>query len=97
MSELPFEWDPFKAEINRQKHGITFEEAMTVFDDPLAALFDDEAHATYETREVIIGHSFQTSLLLVSFTERDGSVRIISARRATAREREDYESGTTSG
>jgi len=44
MSELPFEWDPFKAEINRQKHGITFEEAMAVFDDLLAALFDDEAH-----------------------------------------------------
>lgn len=77
MSDLPFEWDPFKAEINKQKHGISFEEAMTVFDDPLAVIFDDEAHSTYETREILIGHSLQNNLLLVSFTERDGNIRIM--------------------
>jgi hypothetical protein len=97
MSELPVEWNPFKAELNRQKHGVTFEEATTVFDDPLAAIFDDEAHSLDEIREIIIGYSLQNNLLLVSFTERDGRIRIISARRATAREQRDYESGTTSG
>jgi uncharacterized protein len=96
MSELPFEWDPIKAEINRQKHGVSFEEAETVFDDPLAVIFDDEAHSTYETREIIVGHSLQNNLLFVCFTERDGTIRIISARRATVRERKDYESGTSS-
>lgn len=97
MSDLAFEWDPIKAEINRQKHGITFEEASTVFDDPLAAIFDDEAHSIFEPREIIIGHSVYNNLLIVSFIERDGSIRIISARRTTGRERRDYESGTTPG
>jgi uncharacterized DUF497 family protein len=94
MSELSFEWDPIKAEINKQKHGISFEEAETVFDDPLAVLFDDEVHSIYEPREIIIGHSIHQQLVFVCFTERDGSIRIISARRATPREQHDYESGT---
>jgi hypothetical protein len=94
MSELSFEWDPIKAEINKQKHGISFEEAETVFDDPLAALFDDDVHSIYEPREIIIGHSIHQQLVFVCFTERDGSIRIISARRATPREQHDYESGT---
>ena len=68
-----------------------FEEAATVFADPLAAIFDDEAHSVAEQREIIIGHSAETRLLLVSFTERAGAIRIISARRATKRERQDYE------
>ncbi len=55
MSDFLFEWDPFKEKINRQKHGVSFEEASTVFDDPLAVIFDDEAHSTYEHREIIIG------------------------------------------
>lgn len=97
MSELSFEWDPFKAEVNKQKHAITFEEASTVFDNPLAVIFDDETHSIHETREIIIGHSLQNNLLLVSFTERDGTIRIISARRATTREQRDYESGTLPG
>jgi hypothetical protein len=97
MSELPFEWDPFKAELNRQKHGIAFDEATTVFYNPLAVIFDDEAHSIDEPREIIVGHSLQHNLLFVSFTERDGTVRIISARRATAREQRDYESGTITG
>jgi len=97
MSEPPFEWQPNKAERNKQKHGVTLEEAATVFDDPLAVIFDDGAHSIDELREIIVGHSLQNRLLLVSFTERMGSIRIISARRATARERRDYESGTLPG
>jgi uncharacterized protein len=95
MSNLEFEWDSVKAEVNRQKHGVTFEEASTVFDDPLAVIFDDEEHSLHETREIIVGHSLQERLLFVCFIERDGSIRIISARRATPREQRDYESGTS--
>jgi uncharacterized DUF497 family protein len=95
MNHLEFEWDPTKAELNRQKHHITFDEASTVFDDPLAVIFDDEEHSLYETREIIVGHSAQQRLLFVCFTEREGRIRIISARRATGREQHDYESGTS--
>lgn len=84
---LHFEWDPTKASANERKHGVTFEDAATVFADPLAAIFDDEDHSEDETREIIIGHSATQVLLVVSFTERDGVIRIISARRATKRER----------
>jgi uncharacterized DUF497 family protein len=88
---IEFEWDAQKAETNRTKHGVSFEEAATVFGDPLAAIFDDETHSADEQREIIIGHSDQNRLLLVSFTERAERIRIISARRATKRERRDYE------
>jgi uncharacterized DUF497 family protein len=88
---LEFEWDEDKAASNEKKHGVTFEEAATVFADPFAAIFDDEAHSEEEQREVIIGHSAKDRLILVSFTERAGAIRIISARRATKRERRDYE------
>lgn len=97
MSNLDFEWDPMKAELNRLKHNVTFEEVTTVFSDPLAVIFDDEAHSLYEPREIIVGHSTENSLLFVCFTERDGTIRIISARKATAREQRDYESGTSAG
>jgi uncharacterized DUF497 family protein len=88
---VEFEWDEDKAASNQKKHRVTFEEAATVFADPLAAIFDDEAHSEEEQREIIIGHSDENRLLLVSFTERAGAVRIISARRATKKERQDYE------
>jgi uncharacterized protein len=88
---LEFEWDEDKATSNRQKHRVSFAEAATVFADPLAVIFDDEAHSAEEQREIIIGHSAENHLLLVSFTERAGAIRIISARRATKRERRDYE------
>lgn len=88
---LEFEWDEHKAATNHKKHRVTFGEAATVFADPLAAIFDDEAHSAEERREIIVGHSADQRLLLVSFTERAGVIRIISARRATKREREDYE------
>jgi uncharacterized DUF497 family protein len=77
---------------NVRKHGVSFEEAQTVFYDPLASIFEDEVHSALEKRELIIGHSSKGRLLLVSFTERAHLVvRIISARRATKRERSDYE------
>jgi uncharacterized DUF497 family protein len=88
---VEFEWDGAKASSNRAKHGISFEEALTVFDDPLAAIFDDEEHSDRETREILIGHSDQHRLIVVCFTERSERVRIISARPATRRERDDYE------
>jgi uncharacterized DUF497 family protein len=87
-----FEWDDRKATSNLTKHRVSFEEASTVFTNPLAALFDDEAHSTAELREVIIGHSAQGRLLVVIFTERaERVIRIISARQATKREQQDYE------
>jgi uncharacterized protein len=87
-------WDERKATTNREKHGVTFDEACTVFDDPHAVIFDDPMHSNNEWREIIIGHSNYGRLLFVSFTERVDHVRIISARGATARERRDYEQGT---
>ena len=71
--------------------GVTFEEALTVFLDPLARIFDDEDHSTEEAREIIIGHSMNQRLLLVCSTARGTSIRIFSARQATGRERQDYE------
>ena len=88
---LEFEWDKDKASSNEKKHQVTFEEAATVFADPLAAIFDDVVHSEEEQREIIIGHSAENRLLLVCFTERAGAIRIISARRATKREHKDYE------
>ena len=87
-----FEWDPQKASANLRKHGISFDEASTVFNDPLAAIFDDEDHSEGEIREIIIGHSIKNDLMVVCFTERaKGIVRIFSARLATRKERKDYE------
>ncbi len=88
---MKFEWDQSKAASNLKKHGVSFEEAKTVFGNPLAVIFDDEAHSVDEQREIIIGHSRQNRLLLIAFTERSGNIRIISARLATRNEREDYE------
>lgn len=86
-----FEWDVNKATANETKHNVSFAEAATVFRDPIAAIFDDEAHSNEERREFIIGHSDRNHLLLVCFSERDDAIRIISARQATRRERRDYE------
>lgn len=88
---MEFDWDPQKAERNRQKHGVSFEEAETVFVDPLAVIFDDEWHSHNEEREIIIGLSNHNRLLLVCFTERPNTIRIISARETTSKERQDYE------
>ena len=88
---LRFEWDPKKAEANQTKHHVSFEEALTVFADPLARIFPDEEHSVAESREIIIGHSDSNQLILVNFTGIDDRVRIFSARKATRRERKDYE------
>lgn len=89
--DLQFEWDKAKAAANANKHRVTFDEAASVFADSTAKIFWDERHSEDEVREIIIGHSDKNRLLLVSFTEREDRIRIISARRATPIEREDYE------
>ncbi|HEX8695180.1 MAG TPA: BrnT family toxin [Longimicrobium sp.] len=86
-----FEWDPEKAESNLQKHGVSFEEATTVFGDPLALIMPDPRHSQAETRYILLGLSHRYRLLVVAHTERTGSVRIISARLATRSERKAYE------
>jgi len=88
---LHFEWGDNKARLNLRSHGIGFDEAATVFVDPLARIFDDETHSLEELREIVIGHSSEDRLLLVCFTERGDVIRIISARKATRKERNDYE------
>jgi uncharacterized protein len=88
---LEFEWDASKARVNARKHAVTFAEGLSVFRDPLARLFDDPEHSGAERRELIIGHSADQRLLVVAFVERAGRIRLISARPATTREREDYE------
>ena len=93
---VEFEWDAVKAETNVKKHGVAFDEALAVFADPLARIFDDPDHSVGESREIIVGHSTRRRLLIVGFTERDGKTRIINARAATKRERHDYEQNTES-
>ncbi len=92
---MEFEWNESKAGSNLQNHGVTFDEAKTVFDDSLASIFDDVWHSIDERRELIIGMSNQAKLLVVSFTERaDGVIRIISARMATSMEIRNHERAT---
>ncbi len=88
---MRFEWDRKKAAENRKKHGVPFEEAITVFYDPLAATVDDPDHSVDEERFITVGYSARERLLVVSHTEREGTVRIISARRATVYERRRHE------
>jgi uncharacterized DUF497 family protein len=89
---MEFEWDKAKASANLKKHKVSFDEASTVFSNPLARIFHDKEHSAAERREIIIGHSIINRLLLVCFTERDENlIRIFSARQATNNERQDYE------
>ncbi len=88
---LEFEWDSKKAKANQDNHGMDFEEALTIFADPPARIFDDEEHSEEEPREIIIGQSAKRRLILVCFTVRGSRIRIISARKATRLERKDYE------
>jgi len=86
-----FEWDDRKAGTNQRKHGVDFQEALSVFSDPLARIFVDDDHLADELHEIIIGRSSQRRLLLVCFTERGiDRVRLISARVATRKEQRDY-------
>jgi hypothetical protein len=89
-----FEWDPKKAESNEVKHGISFPEAASVFLDPTAWTFPDPDHSIGEERFITMGQSINVELVLVAHVELEGDkIRIISARRATKRERHDYENG----
>ena len=93
---LEFEWDSKKGKANLFKHRISFHEALTVFRDPLAWIFDDEDHSIEEKREIIIGQSAKGKLLLVCFIAQTERVRIFSARKVTRRERGDYEENAKS-
>ena len=86
-----FEWDPRKAKTNFEKHGITFDEASIVFKDTLSLTIEDPLHSYDEERLVLIGMSSKNRLLVVVHTEREESIRIISARKAVKRERKYYE------
>ncbi|MBZ4220516.1 MAG: BrnT family toxin [Chlorobium sp.] len=89
---LSFEWDHQKALSNEQKHGISFDEASTVFGDSLSLTLHDPLHSENEDRFVIIGTSYKNRMLIVVHTERGNKIRIISARKATKNERSQYES-----
>jgi len=85
-----YEWDDAKAEINKQKHSVSFREAVTVFDDPLSELLDDSQHSDQEERQILMGESDARRLLVLCFTERPNATRIISARLATKGEAKRY-------
>jgi uncharacterized DUF497 family protein len=88
---MEFEWDPIKAKVNLKKHGVSFLEASTIFGDPFEVMIPDPGHSSPEARFLSLGNSASARLLVVSYTEREAAIRIISAREATARERRQYE------
>jgi len=88
---MQFEWDREKEKRNRRKHRVSFDEAVTVFYDPLSATFDDPDHSFGEHRLITIGFSSHDRLVVVSHTERGNAIRIVSARPATAQERKRHE------
>ncbi|MBI5800702.1 MAG: BrnT family toxin [Verrucomicrobia bacterium] len=88
---LDFEWDQAKASANLRKHGVSFEEAATVFADELSLAIPDPDHSRVEERFILLGTSYRGKMLVVVHTERGDSVRIISARPARRRERQQYE------
>jgi len=90
---MKFEWDPKKATANVKKHGVTFQEAATIFGDPLAITFDDPDHSMSENRYITFGLSLQKRLIVVSHTERIDRTRIINARLMDRKERRIYEEG----
>jgi uncharacterized DUF497 family protein len=90
---MEFEWDEDKADGNRKKHGVSFEEASTVFEDPLTLTGYDPDHSTEEDRFITVGLSVDGRNIVVSHTDRDSAIRIISARPASRREVKDYEDG----
>jgi uncharacterized protein len=84
---MELDWDPSKAKINVRKHGVTFEAAATVFDDPLATYYEDPDHSITERRYLTIGTSAKGRLIHIAFADRAGRIRIIQARRLTRNER----------
>jgi uncharacterized protein len=92
---MRFEWDPNKAALNEEKHGVRFVEASTVFDDAKAMIIYDPDHSMVERREIIIGTSDSHRILFISFTQRLEVIRLISARQADKGERKLYENNQT--
>jgi len=90
---IEFEWDQNKASSNFTKHGVSFDEAKSVFADPLYVDLHDPDHSYNEHRYIIVGQSHNNRLLLVAYAERGNTIRLISAREATRRERKVYEEG----
>ena len=90
---MQFEWDENKARQNLSKHGVSFEEAKTIFDDPLYIDFYDPDHSDNEQRYLIVGQSNRGRILILSYTERVNRMRLISAREVTPKERKAYEQG----
>ncbi len=90
---MKIEWNPLKAKLNIKKHGITFEEAATAISDPMAVTGSDPDHSIYEERYITFGVSLKGKLLVVSHTDEEGTIRLISARKASKGERELYEKG----
>ncbi|VAW35231.1 hypothetical protein MNBD_CHLOROFLEXI01-4006 [hydrothermal vent metagenome] len=88
---MEFEWSRDKVKANLSKHGVSFDEAKTVFEDPLYIDFYDPDHSDDEDRYIIVGRSHQRRLLIVSYTERGNLIRLISAREATRMEKNAYE------
>jgi len=97
MDAPTFEWDRAKAAANLKTHGVSFDEAATVFQDPLAGIHPDPDHSESENRAILIGHSTAGRLLLVAFTDRQSNIRLISARATTRRERKEYEESQQDG
>lgn len=90
---MTFEWDASKALANLKKHDVTFQDASTVFLDPLAMTFPDPDHSVEERREITVGYTMGREMVFVSHCERRNRIRIISARLATRKERRQYEEG----
>ena len=90
---LNFEWDPNKAQSNLDKHGVAFEQAATVFGDPLSLTIGDPEHSEGEERFILLGQAITNRLLVVVHTEQRDRIRIISARMATKQENRTYEEG----
>ena len=88
---MTYEWDPAKAAANLKKHGVSFEEAASIFLDALALTFWDPDHSEEEEREITIGRSAEQRILFVAHTAREDRIRIISARKATRKERKNYD------
>ncbi|MBN2137880.1 MAG: BrnT family toxin [Sedimentisphaerales bacterium] len=88
---LQFEWDSSKALSNKKKHGVTFEQASTIFGDPLSRTIPDPSHSKTEDRFITIGASIDNKLIVVAHCDSDEKIRIISARKATRNEKYQYE------
>ncbi|MDQ3632979.1 MAG: BrnT family toxin [Acidobacteriota bacterium] len=90
---MKFEWDKEKAESNLKKHGISFDEAVSAFDDLFNVDLFDPKHSEDENRFILVGQSENERILIVSYAERGDKIRIINARKVTSKERKDYENG----